>query len=119
MARRRRSAPSPGVRSITIDCPAERAMSYLLDARLPLFAQTDDAAAAALALSPSLLALGKGRDEILIGVQPLAEEECALHIVTAGESDQRAAGRKDVSAWVEGIRRTLEAATLQSTGAAS
>jgi hypothetical protein len=105
-----------GVRSITIECGAEFAASHLLHARMP-FVETGDTSKAARTLSPSLIAVSSEPDEILIGIQPLAEEECALHIAAGG--DLGGAGRKRVSAWAEDLRHTLEAATSRSSGVAA
>jgi nitrite reductase/ring-hydroxylating ferredoxin subunit len=107
------------IRSITIECAPERLAAYLLEARLTPFAETGDGPTGPSALSPSLIAIGDGGDEILIGIQPLTADECALHIVAAGEGDHRGAGRKRLSAWAVGIRRALEAATSRSSRVAA
>ncbi|WP_024506346.1 Rieske (2Fe-2S) protein [Bradyrhizobium sp. ARR65] len=62
----------------------------------------------------SLVSLAISGDEILIAVQPLSEQETALHIVIAGPADvHRGASQKRISAWSEALRRKLETSTSQ------
>jgi hypothetical protein len=93
------------VRSITVECSPEHAVSGLL---------AGDAAPAVL--SPALVSVKVGDDEIIAGVQPLSAGECVLHLVVANAVD--AAARKRVSTWAEEMRRSLEETAPQVAEAA-
>lgn len=101
------------VRSITVDCPPERALSHISG---PPHAPAGGAVDADLAgsLSPPLVAFRHGDDSVLVGVQPLSPDECVLHIVVQG--DRRGPAQKRVSTWAEALRRTLELPMEPSVG---
>ena len=95
------------VRSITVDCAAERAEACLQGPELAPFADAD-ATPAVTALSPALFSVVSGGDEAIVGIQPLSADACALHIVVAGADDRGRALRKRVSLWAQDLRRKLE-----------
>jgi nitrite reductase/ring-hydroxylating ferredoxin subunit len=83
------------VRSITVECSPEHAVSGLLTA-----------GGVSTMSSPALVSARIGDDEVILGVQPLSDNECVLHIAVAGAADS--AARKRISAWAEDMRRALE-----------
>lgn len=93
------------VRSITVECPPERALSLLNG--LPPTPDAEAATDERVSFPPSLAAFGDGDDRVFIGVQPLSAYGCVLHVVVPG--DGRGAGQKRASAWAETVRRSLEA----------
>lgn len=108
-------APSPPedravtpVRSLHVDCPPEKAVSYLSAVMPPPFVAADAVATRFAPISPSFFSISSGRDELLVGIQPIADADTALHIAIAGTADYRGAGQKHFSAWAEDIRRALE-----------
>jgi nitrite reductase/ring-hydroxylating ferredoxin subunit len=63
-----------------------------------------------------LVSLATGKYEILIAVQPLSEQETAMHIVIAGAPDiHRGADQKRISAWSQAFRRKLESSVVRDT----
>jgi nitrite reductase/ring-hydroxylating ferredoxin subunit len=93
------------VRSITVECPPERALSHISGPSLP---PAGDVVAAdrPSAVGSPLVAFRHDDDSVLVGVQPLSADQCILHIVVRGE--KRGPAQKRLSAWAEVVRRTLE-----------
>ena len=94
------------VRSITVDCPSERALSHVSGPSLRPAGHAIDTDRTG-GLDPPLVAFRYG-DRILFsrrGAAALADQ-CVLHIVVPGDS--RGPAQKRVSAWGEAVRRILE-----------
>jgi nitrite reductase/ring-hydroxylating ferredoxin subunit len=93
------------VRSITVDCAPERALSHISAPSMPPAGGGIDADRTG-GRPPPMVAVRHGDHSVVVGVQPLSADQCVLHVVVPGNI--RGTGQKRVSAWAEAVRRTLE-----------
>lgn len=97
------------VRSLYVEAPAAKVFDALILAECPPL--TSGGGATQRSRTDALVSLRSGGDEILIAVQPLSDQQSALHIVIAGAPDlHHGDSQKRVSAWAETLRRQLEGA---------
>ncbi|PKU25676.1 oxidoreductase [Telmatospirillum siberiense] len=104
------------VASLYLDCAAAAALSALRASRLPPFRAGDhDAGTVFETVAPTLFRLSAGSESILVGLQAVAAERTALHIVIEGPGVVYAGqGQSHFLRWAQELRHRIETPSLNS-----